>query len=79
MTQNQILLAQIGRNLMKISESMPMKGLTDSQIARTNRMSSFGDTLTRFGATFGPRNLKEVLEIGGVSLEEAQEFIQIGK
>lgn len=79
MTQNQIILAQIGRKLMDMSETMSMKGLTDEQIARTNRMSSFGDALTRFGTTFGPRNLKEVLELGGVSLEEAQEFMALGK
>lgn len=79
MTQNQIVLAQIGRKLMEISEKTSMKGLSDEQIARTNRMSSFGDALTRFGTTFGPRNLKEVLELGGVTIEEAQEFILIGK
>jgi hypothetical protein len=79
MTQNQILFAQIGRKLMEISEGTSMKGLTDDQIARTNRMSSFGDALTRFGASFGPRTLKELLELAGVSLEEAQEFMALGK
>lgn len=79
MTQNQIILAQIGRKLMDMSETMPMKSLTDEQIARTNRMSSFGDALTRFGTTFGPRNVTEVLKLSGVTLEEAQEFMALGK
>lgn len=79
MTQQQKILASIGRNLMEMSEKMPMKGLTDAEIARTNRMSSFGDALTRFGTTFGPRTLEEVLKRGGVTIEEAQEFMALGK
>ena len=78
MTTQQRLLANIGRALMDISETMPMKGLTDADIARTNRMSSFGDALTRFGTTFGPRNLAEVLKLGGVTEDEAREFIKLG-
>jgi hypothetical protein len=63
---------------MDISVNMPMKGLKDEEIARSNRMSSFGDALTRFGSTFGQRNLKEVLKLSGVSMEEAEEFMQLG-
>jgi hypothetical protein len=77
-TPNEIKVAVIGRKLMDISVNMPMKGLKDEEIARSNRMSSFGDALTRFGSTFGPRNLKEVLKLSGVSMEEAEEFMQLG-
>jgi hypothetical protein len=77
-TPNEIKVAVIGRKLMDISVNMPMKGLKDEEIARSNRMSSFGDALTRFGSTFGPRNLKEVLKLSGVSMEEAEEFMQPG-
>jgi hypothetical protein len=77
-TKNEILVAGIGRRLMDISVNMPMKGVKDDVIARSNRMSSFGDALTRFGTTFGPRNLNEVLKLSGVSKQEAEEFMQLG-
>lgn len=77
-TKNEVLVASIGRRLMDISVNMPMKGVKDDVIARSNRMSSFGDALTRFGTTFGPRNLNEVLKLSGVSKQEAEEFMQIG-
>ena len=77
-TDNQRIIASIGRKLMDISETMPMKGLKDEDIARTNRMSSFGDALTRFGTTFGPKSLNDVLKISGVSVKEAEEFMKIG-
>lgn len=78
MNSNQLILAQIGRNLMDMSATMPMKGLKDADIARSNRMSAFGDVLTRFGTAFGPRNLKEVLEVSGVTQKEAEEFLKLG-
>lgn len=77
-TPNEVKAAVIGRRLMDISVNMPMKGLKDEEIARSNRMSAFGDALTRFGSTFGPRNLNEVLKLSRVSLEEAEEFMQLG-
>lgn len=77
-TPTEIKVAIIGRKLMDISVNMPMKGLKDEEIARSNRMSSFGDALTRFGSTFGPRNLNEVLKLSGVSVKEAEEFMQLG-
>ena len=77
-TKNQIILTRIGRTLMDISANAPMKGLKDAEIARFNRMASFGDSLTRFGATFGPSNLEEVLKVSGVSQKEAAEFIKLG-
>jgi hypothetical protein len=79
MTRNEILLAKFGRKLIDISENMNMKGLSDEQIARVNRMNSFGDALTRVGVTFGPRTLQEILDVGGVSLKEAQEFMALAK
>lgn len=77
-TKNQIILGGIGRRLMDISANAPMKGLQDKDIGRYNRMATFGDTLTRFGATFGPRNLEEVLKASGVTRKEAEEFMKIG-
>jgi hypothetical protein len=77
-TKNQIILGRIGRTLMDISANAPMKGLKDAEIGRFNRMATFGDTLTRFGAAFGPRNLDEVLKTSGISIEEAKEFMAIG-
>lgn len=77
MNRNQIILANAGRKLMDISTNTSMKGLTDSQIGRLNRMAAFGDALTRYGALFGPRTLTEVLETSGVSMDEAKEFMSI--
>ena len=77
-SKNEIIVAAIGRKLMDISQTMPMKGLKEEDIARSNRMSSFGDALTRFGTTFGPRNLEEILKATGVSKKEAEEFMKIG-
>lgn len=78
-SKNQIILARIGRRLMDISASAPMKGLKDAEIGRYNRMATFGDSLTRFGTTFGPRNIQEVLKVSGVDMAEAEEFFAIGK
>ena len=77
-SKNQIILGRIGRTLMDISANAPMKGLKDAEIGRFNRMATFGDTLTRFGTTFGPRNLEEVLKTSGITIEEAKEFMAIG-
>jgi hypothetical protein len=75
---NQILLARIGSKLMDISATTKMKGLSNEEIGRTNRMSSFGDALTRFGTTFGPQTLEDVLRISGTTQSEAAEFMKIG-
>ena len=77
-SKNQIILGQIGRRLMDISATAPMKGLKDAEIGRFNRMASFGDALTRFGTTFGPRSVDEVLNTSGVTRKEAEEFMKLG-
>ena len=73
-----MIVANIGRKLMDISVNTPMKNATAETIARSNRMSTFGDTLTRFGAPWGPKNLGEVLTTSGISKKEAEEFMQLG-
>jgi|TARA_B110000977_G_scaffold112764_1_gene146047 hypothetical protein len=78
LTKNQLIVSNIGRKLMDISVNTPMKGLDAEGIARTNRMSTFGDTLTRFGAPWGPKNLSEVLKTSGIGEKEAAEFMQLG-
>lgn len=77
-TPNQIILTRIGSKLMDISATTPMKGLSNEEIGRTNRMSSFGDALTRFGTTFGPKTIDEVLKVSGVTKAEAAEFMKLG-
>tara|TARA_B110000259_G_scaffold131691_1_gene148544 strand:- start:3292 stop:3555 length:264 start_codon:yes stop_codon:yes gene_type:complete len=77
-TPNELIVANIGRKLMDISVNTPMKGLDAEGIARTNRMSTFGDTLTRFGAPWGPKNLAEVLKTSGIGKKEAEEFMKLG-
>ena len=74
------MIATLGRRLMDMSAKMPMgKGVSDDDIAKSNRMSSFGDALTRFNTDFGPKNMKELLKIARVSAEEAAEFIELAK
>lgn len=77
-TPNQIKLAGIGRRLMDIAATSPMKGLKDAEIGRFNRMASFGDALTRVGTVFGPSNVKEILKASAVEADEAQEFMKLG-
>ena len=77
-TPNQLKLASIGRKLMDVAATTSMKGLKDDEIGRFNRMASFGDTLTRVGALFGPKNLKEILDTARITQDEATEFMQIG-
>jgi hypothetical protein len=77
-SKNEQIIAAVGRKLMDISEKMPMKGLRDDEVARSNRMSTFGDALTRFGTVFGPKTLEDVLRVSNVSKKEAEEFMQLG-
>ena len=74
------MIANLGRRLMDMSAKMPMgKGVSDDEIAKSNRMSSFGDALTRYNTDFGPKNMKELLKVARVSAEEAAEFIELAK
>ena len=77
MTADQIKFARIGSKLMDMSETMPMKGLKDDDVSLVNKMSSFGDALTRIGTPFGPQNLKDVLTLANVTLEEAQKLVKM--
>ena len=74
------MIADLGRRLMDISAKMPMgKGVSDDEIAKSNRMSSFGHALTRFNTDFGPKNLKDVIKSARVTPQEAMEFIELAK
>ena len=74
------MVADRGRRLMDMSAKMPMgKGVSDDDIAKSNRMSSFGDALTRFNTDFGPKNLKDVIKSARVTPQEAMEFIELAK
>ncbi len=77
MTAEQIKFVRIGSKLMDMSEGMNMKGLKDADIALVNKMSSFGEALTRIGTSFGPRNISDVLKLSGVTLEEAQRLVKM--
>lgn len=77
-TPNEIKLAGIGRRLMDIAATTSMKGLKDAEIGRYNRMASFGDTLTRVGAIFGPSKVQDILKTSGITADEATEFMKLG-
>ena len=73
-------IADLGRRLMDMSAKMPMgKGVSDDDIEKSNKMSSFGDALTRFGSPFGPKNMKELIKAARVTPEEAKEFIELAQ
>lgn len=73
-------IADLGRTLMDISAKMPMgKGVSDEEVAKSNRMSSFGDALTRFGTNFGPKSLEDVIKVSRVSPAEAKEFLELAQ
>jgi Sec-independent protein translocase protein TatA len=73
------MIADLGRRLMDISAKMPMKGASDEEIDKSNKMSSFGDALTRFGTDFGPKNLPELIKAARVTPEEAKEFLALAQ
>ena len=74
------MIANLGRKLMDMSAKMPMgKGVSDEEIAKSNRMSSFGDALTRFGTDFGPRNMSDLIKTARVTPEEAKEFLALAQ
>ena len=74
------MIADLGRRLMDMSAKMPMgKGVSDEEIEKSNKMSSFGDALTRFGSPFGPRNMKDLVKAARVTPEEAKEFIELAQ
>lgn len=72
-------LADLGRRLMDISAKMPMKGATDDEIAKSNKMSALGDALTRFGTLFGPKNVKDIIKITGLESGEIAELLALAK
>ena len=73
-------IADLGRRLMDMSAKMPMgKGVSDEEIDKSNKMSSFGDALTRFNTPFGPKNMKDLIKMARVTPEEAMEFIELAK
>jgi Sec-independent protein translocase protein TatA len=74
------MIANLGRRLMDMSAKMPMgKGVSDEEVAKSNRMSSFGDALTRFGTDFGPKSLPELIKSARVTPEEAKEFLALAQ
>ena len=74
------MIADLGRRLMDMSAKMPMgKGVSDEEIEKSNKMSAFGDTLTRFGSDFGPKNLKDVIKAARITPEEAKEFLELAQ
>lgn len=77
---NSLVLASIGRKLMNISEDMINKNNNDdSAIRLANRMSSFGDAMTCYGAPWGPKSLDALLKLTGATKKEAELYMKIGQ
>ena len=74
------MIADLGRRLMDMSAKMPMgKGVSDEEIEKSNKMSAFGDALTRWNTDFGPKDLKGVIKLSRVTPEEAKEFLELAQ
>ena len=72
-------LASLGRTLMDISAKMPMKGASDEEIGKSNKMSSLGDALTRWGTSFGPKSVKDLVKTTGLDPKEIQELLAMAQ
>jgi hypothetical protein len=72
------MITDLGRRLMDMSAKMPMgKGVSDEEIDKSNKMSAFGDALTRFNTPMGPKNIGDIIKISGVTPEQAKEFLDM--
>ena len=69
MTPQQRKLANLGRVLMDLA-------VTTKDDALANLMASVGDSLTRFGTSFGPKNLDELMKKTGASKEIINKLLQ---
>ena len=72
-------LAALGRTLMDMSAKMPMKGASDEEIGKSNKMAALGDALTRFGTPFGPRDVKGLVKATGLDPKEIQELLAMAQ
>ena len=72
-------LAVLGRTLMDMSAKMPMKGASDEEIGKSNKMAALGDALTRFGTPFGPRDVKGLVKATGLEPKEIQELLAMAQ
>jgi hypothetical protein len=72
-------LASLGRTLMDMSAKMPMKGASDEEIDKSNKMSALGDALTRWGTSFGPKSVKDLIKTTGLEANEIQDMIKMAQ
>jgi len=62
-----------------IDMSSNMTGTDDNTLMMANALSRLGDTLTHYGADFGPKSLQDVMKITGMSKEIIQSLINKAK
>jgi|TARA_B110000908_G_scaffold87661_1_gene104591 hypothetical protein len=72
-------LANVGRALMNHANSAQLKGKSDDEVMMYNKVSTLGDALTRFGADWGPKNLKDLEKITGLNAKQINAYFDIGK
>ena len=76
---NHKILANIGRALMRHSETASMKGKSDAEIDMFNKMSVLGNALTKFGTTFGPRSVQDLEKESGMNSKTIEKFMAFGE
>lgn len=70
-------LAAMGRKMIDISSNMT--GTDDNTLMMANALSRLGDTLTNYGADFGPKSLEDVMKITGMSKQVIQALMKKAK
>jgi len=64
---------------MTHSETASMKGADDAKIGMFNQMSSLGNELTKFGTTFGPKDLNGLMKATGLNAATIKTLLAFGE
>ena len=70
-------IAAMGRKMIDMSSNMT--GTDDNTLMMANALSRLGDTLTNYGADFGPKSLEDVMKITGMSKQIIQALMKKAK
>lgn len=70
-------IAALGRKMIDMSSNM--KGTDDNTLMIANALSRLGEALDSFGATFGPKNMADVVKMTGMSQQVVQSLIKRAK
>ena len=67
------------RKIVAVGHILKTQAATVKDDALSNAMARVGDELTSFGATFGPKNLKDVESKSGISIPVIQKLVKFAQ